>query len=218
MTDRPSPQGAKPVRKGVRARASERPLRCGRTKVEDGRPCRRNAGGGTDHPGEGPCAKHDDGSWRRVDFGENREAQQAFLAAVKAEPALTLRELIEPLGYRKRDVTQLAESDSEFEDAYVEARGYDADAIRNELQRRAFGGSDKLLEFVAKMRLPEGRELQRQRLDGRLEVQAIPMIDPSRGTLEELAELRRLLAKFSPAREALASDQRPALELLPGDE
>lgn len=219
MTDRPSPQGAKPVRKGVRARASERPLRCGRTKVEDGRPCRRNAGGGTDHPGEGPCAKHDDGSWQRVDFASNLEVQQAFLAAVRAEPERPIRDLIEPLGYHKRDVTQLAETDSEFEDAYVEARGYDADAIRNEIRKRAIeGGSDTLLKFLGEMRLPEGRELRRTRFDGRLEVQAVPMIDPSRGTLEELAELRRLLAKFSPAREALAPDQRPALELLPGAE
>lgn len=196
---------------------SERPPRCERPKVENGRPCKRAAGGGTDHAGFGPCSLHDDGSWLMPPFAENEEAQRALLDAIRAEPHRTIRELIEPLGYRKRDVTQLADSDSEFEDAYVEARGYDPDAIRTELQKRAFtGGSDRLLEFIAKMRLPEGRDLMRQRFEGRLEVAAVPMIDPSRGTLEELAELRRLLEKFSPGRDQLAPDQRPALELLAG--
>jgi hypothetical protein len=107
-------------------------------------------------------------------FAENAEARTAFLTAVRAAPETPIRELIEPLGYHKRDVTALAEADGEFEDAYVEARGYDPDAIRTELRRRAFdGGSDRLLEFVARMRLPEGRELQRTRLDANVQIEAI---------------------------------------------
>lgn len=212
MTAATSPGGT-----GSRARAtSDRPPRCERPKSETGRPCRRAAGKGTDHPGLGPCDLHDDGSWQRATFAENVEAQQAFLAAVGAEPERKIRDLIEPLGYHKRDVTALAQADPVFDDAYVEARGYDPDAIRTELRKRAFDGSDRLLEFVAKMRLPEGRELQRHRFDARVEVAAVPMIDPSRGTTEELQELRRLLEKFSPARETLTEEQRPALELLPG--
>lgn len=173
-------------------------MRCDAVKVEDGRRCRRNAGGGTDHPGEGPCARHDDGSWRRAAFADDEGARQAFLEAVRATPAAPIRELIEPLGFHKRDVTDLASSDAEFEDAYVEARGYDPEAIRAELRKRAFtGGSDRLLEFIAKMRLPEAKELQRMRIDGRIEVQAI-VASP------EWVELRdRVLAALRPFPDAL---------------
>jgi hypothetical protein len=123
----------------------------------------------------GPCSLHDDGSWERPAFAENAEAQQAFLAAVRASPVAGLRELVEPLGYRRRDVTHLLEHSPEFEEDYIEARGYDVDSIRTELRRRAFdGGSDRLLELEAKMRLPEGQALaSRMRVDGRIEVHAI---------------------------------------------
>lgn len=69
------------------------------------------------------------------------------------------------------------------------------------------------------MLLPEGQALSsRMRVDGRLEVQAMPMIDPSLGTIEELQQLRELLVKFSPATESLPPGQKPAGELLPGDD
>lgn len=59
---------------------------------------------------------------------------------------------------------------------------------------------------------------RRTRIDGQVQLQAVPMIDPSKGTLDELLELRRLLAKFAPDPTELQSDQRSALELLPGDQ
>jgi len=147
------------------------------------------------------------------------EAQSAFVEAVRAAPAATIRELVEPLGYHRRDVSALLASSPEFEGEYVEARGYDADTIRNEIRRRAIeAGSDRLLEFLGKMRLEEAQALLRTRFEGRLEVAAAPVIDPSKGSLEELRQLRALLAKFSPDAEQLSGDQRPALELLPGGE
>lgn len=202
---------------GLRPRATERPRRCGRRKVEDGRACRRNAGAGTDHPGVGPCVKHDDGSWARPAFAANVEAQDAFLAAVREKPESGIRELIEPLGYVRRDVVALSESNKDFESRYVEARGYDADAIRNELRRRAMGdgGSDRLLQFVAQLRLPEARELQRMRIDGRVELQAVPVWDTSKLSLDEKRELRRLLEKARPDVDVIESGQKPAAELLP---
>ncbi len=164
---------------GSRARArTERPPRCERPKIENGRPCKRAAGGGTDHPGFGPCALHDDGSWEMPSFADNETARLAFLEGVKTNRGTGIRDLVEPLGYRRRDVTQLLAADPEFEDDYMEARGYDPDTIRTELSRRALAGMDdsssaRLLEFEARMRLPEAQALQRQRIDGRLEVTAV---------------------------------------------
>lgn len=167
---------------GTRARARrDRPVRCGVVKSETGHPCRRGAGAGTDHPGVGPCANHDDGSWRKAKpFAENVNAQLAFLARVRHQRSKRpgIREIIEPLGYSRRDVTALIDSDADFQDAYVEARGYDPDRIRTELADRAFDRKDpasaRLLELEAKMHLPEGQALlSRMRLEGRVEVQAI---------------------------------------------
>lgn len=217
-TDKPKRERGAAGSPRSRARATV-PPRCERPKAEDGRPCRRYAGAGTDHQGVGPCALHDDGTWQRPAFAANVEAQAAFLLAVRQSPSTGIRELIEPLGYARRDVVLLSESDPEFESRYVEARGYDADAIRNELRRRAMGdgGSDRLLEFVAKMKLPEARELQlaRLRLEGRVELQPVPMWDTSKLTLDEKRELKRLLEKARPDGEVLEDGQRPAVELLP---
>lgn len=218
MTESASPSPPPAPRSRARAR-TERPPRCEQTKREDGRPCRRDAGRDTDHFGVGPCSLHDDGSWRVPPFAENLEAREAFLGRVRADKHAGLRELIRPLGYHRRDVTALLEADQVFEEDYLEARGYDDDALRTELARRAIdGGSDRLLEFEAKMRLPEGQALQRHRLDGQLTVTAAPFIDVSRLTLEELELLRGLLEKARPALSELGPDQRPALELLPGND
>lgn len=184
MTDKTAPSGTKTRAaargsSGTRARArTERPPRCGHPKSENGHPCRRAAGGGTDHPGVGPCAVHDDGSWTRPAFAENVEARAAFLAAVKTDRLAGIRELVEALGYRKRDVTALIDADPEFQDDYAEARGFDPDRIRAEIADRALDRNDpasaRLLELEAKMRLPEGQALaQRMRVDGRIEVHAI---------------------------------------------
>jgi hypothetical protein len=60
----------------------------------------------------------------------------------------------------------------------------------------------------------------RQKLEGTIKLQAQPMIDPSKGTVEELQELRRLLALFAPDADdpALSETQRPALELVEGED
>lgn len=58
---------------------------------------------------------------------------------------------------------------------------------------------------------------RRTRIDAQVNVTAVPMIDVSKLTPDELETLGRILAKAAPAQEELKSDQRPALELLPGD-
>ena len=56
----------------------------------------------------------------------------------------------------------------------------------------------------------------RQKLEGTIKLQPQPMIDPSKLTLEEQVELRRLLAKGAPDADdpALTETARPALELV----
>lgn len=150
-------------------------------------------------------------------FAENLEARAAFLAGVRADKTAGIRELVEPLGYKRRDVTLLVDADPDFEADYVEARGYDHDSIRNELRKRAFdGGSDRLLEFEAKMRLPEAQELLKHRVDGRLEVAAVPYLDLSKLTPERARLLVELLREATPTAEQLPPDGRPALELVMG--
>jgi hypothetical protein len=60
----------------------------------------------------------------------------------------------------------------------------------------------------------------RQKLEGTIRLQPQPMIDPAKGTVEELQELRRLLALFAPDADdpALSETQRPALELVEGED
>lgn len=57
---------------------------------------------------------------------------------------------------------------------------------------------------------------RRTRLDGNLTVQAAPVLDVSKLTLDELETLRGLLAKAAPEPQDVTGDQRPALELLEG--
>ena len=58
----------------------------------------------------------------------------------------------------------------------------------------------------------------RQKLEGTITHQVQPMIDPSKLTLEEQVELRRLLSKGAPDADdpALSESARPALELVEG--
>ena len=58
----------------------------------------------------------------------------------------------------------------------------------------------------------------RSKLEGTIKLQPQPMIDPSKGSVEDLMELRRLLALFAPDADdpALTETQRPALELVEG--
>lgn len=60
---------------------------------------------------------------------------------------------------------------------------------------------------------------QRKQIEGQISIQATPMIDPSKGTLERLQLLRELLAEFAPDTEdpALSESARPALELIEGE-
>lgn len=205
-----------------RARAQERPPRCEHPKSQDGKPCRRNAGAGTEHPGIGPCALHDDGDWQKVAFAENVEAQEQFLdlvsKATAAGESRGIRELIETLGYRKRDVTELAKTNRDFDERYVEARGYDAETIRIELHRRAMSGSDTLLKFEAEMRLEEAAVLRQRstRVDGQVDMRLHPVLDYSKLDEHDLAELRRILTKGAPEAKDVPRDARPALELVAG--
>jgi len=149
-------------------------------------------------------------------FQTDTKAQEAFLQAVEADPNIGIKPAIEPLGYTRRDVKDLLTTDPDFLARYEEARQYDADTLRTELGKRAMGGSDRLLEFIARMRLPEARELARIRLDGRVEHTAVPYLDYSKLDAHDLAELRRILEKGRPDPEGLPRGGRPALELLPG--
>lgn len=202
---------------GTRARARSRPLRCERTKAEDGARCRRLAGANTDHEGEGPCSLHDDGTWEARDFATDLEAQEAFIAAVAADRTQGTRKLIEPLGYHRRDVVALEAEDEEFRLRVEEARGWDPESLRREWWRRAVEcESDRLLELAVKTKLPEGAVLRQSRIDGQLDVRGVPFVDYSKLSPDELADLRRLLEKGSPASEELPREGRPALELLEG--
>lgn len=71
--------------------------------------------------------------------------------------------------------------------------------------------------WILERRFPD-KYGRRTRVDGQIQVQAMPTLDVSKLTGDELQTLRELLVKAAPAQEALAPDQRPALELLPGGE
>lgn len=71
--------------------------------------------------------------------------------------------------------------------------------------------------WILERRFPD-KYGRRTRVDGQIQVQAMPTLDVSKLTQEELQTLRALLVKAAPAQEELAADQRPALELLPGGE
>ena len=193
-----APAAAEP---GSRARElGLRSDRCNRPRA-DGHACRRGAGRGTDHVGIGPCSMHEaaDPNWRDalLVLAENLPVREAFLEAVAASPERPLRELIEPFGYRRRDVVALLERDDVFADEYAAARGYDPDSLRTAVHQRGMGGSDKLLQFEAQMRLPEGQALQRRWLEGHVRVEAI-VASPDWAALRE-----RLLAALEPFPEAL---------------
>lgn len=59
---------------------------------------------------------------------------------------------------------------------------------------------------------------RKTRVEGTVQIQAVPLIDPTKGTADELRLLRDLLRKFAPNDDdpALSETARPALELLPG--
>jgi hypothetical protein len=151
-----------------------------------------------------------------VTFPDDTKAQEKFLQQVEDDPNIGIKPAIEPLGYTRRDVKDLLAADKTFLARYEEARQYDADTIRTELARRAHGGSDRLLEFVARLRLPEARELAKLRVEGRIEHQAVPYLDYSKLDDHDLDELRRILEKGRPDPEVLPKGGRAALELLPG--
>jgi hypothetical protein len=220
-----------PSQPGTRARAKERPGRCRAPKVDTGLPCRRDAGAGTDHWGEGPCSDHDDSTWTRVEFSEDVEAQEAFLAAVEADPTKPTRALIEPLGYRKRDVHELEQIDPDFRGRLEEARGQDLETLRREAWRRAIEQSDRLLELLLKMKDPEAAVLRQSstRLDGQVDVRAMHYVDLSDLSVDSIRESRQaqlagcsseaeivrvVVGWINPSRESLPEKGQPVLELV----
>lgn len=67
-------------------------------------------------------------------------------------------------------------------------------------------------------RIRPDRYGRRTRIDGQVQVQAVPFADLSKLTLDEQRQLVALLEKAQPNQEQLQPGQRPALELLPGGE
>jgi len=59
---------------------------------------------------------------------------------------------------------------------------------------------------------------RRTRVDASVQHRFQPVLDVSKLEPAELAELRRLLVKAAPSQDDLEGGQRPALELLPGEE
>lgn len=190
--------------------------RCGEL-TDKGRPCRRQAGAGTDHPGEGPCDRHEHRT-----LADNPAARQAFIDAVAADPALGIRAAVEPLGYKRRDVRELLNSDPDFAEAYAEARGRDLDRVEQTLwqvaQNPEHPSWQRANRFLLEARGdPAFRDVKYHRVDGDIRVQGVPMIDASKLTDRELEQLVVLLKKASPSAEELPKDGRPALELVAGD-
>lgn len=217
---------------GTRARPKERPGRCRAPKLNTGLPCRRDAGAGTEHFGRGPCSDHDEG-WVDLQFSEDFEAQDAFIAAVAEDQTKPTRELIEPLGYHKRDVNELELIDPDFRARLEEARGQDLETLRREAWRRAIvEHSDRLLELLLKMKDPEAAVLRQShtRFDGKLDVRAAYADYTSLRldgiSLERQRQLEACVTEFdyakaiigwmNPAADAVPREGRPALELLEG--
>lgn len=195
--------------------------RCGQPTAT-GRACRRTAGAGTQHPGEGPCDRHE-----HVPLADNQAAQQAFLEAVRAQPNVGIRTLIGQLGYRKRDVTDLIARDEEFAEAYAAARGRDLDRVEQTLWQVAqdieHPSWQRANRFLLEARGEAAfRDVKYHRVDGTVDVRAVPYIDFDRigpektaRVRELLTELRELAAEGAPDPAELPKDGRAALELLP---
>lgn len=195
----------------------------------NGRPCRRKAGAGTHHPGQGACDKHD--PELLPPLTDNPEAQAAILDLLR-DPSVTPREAAERHGYRRRDIRHLRDHDPEFEHAYRDARGYSADRIVGEIVWIAFdrGNASQLraLQMLAK----GDQELQamvadRLEVAGRVQLQAVPYVDVSLlsrdGIRPELAactsevELLAVIARITaPAADRVPPGGVPALELVSG--
>lgn len=216
---------------GVARARKPKPPRCEATKAEDGRPCRRYAGQGTEHRGEGRCSLHEEEAPALPPFAENLEARAAFLEAQRSLPWTPARELIEPLGYHKRDVQALADADPEFARQLEEARQQDPESIRREVHRRAFAKeSDRLLELIYKARVPEAAVLRQShtRLEGQVEHRAVfadfsglsaEGISPARvaelaACRSEFEIVRAVLGWVQPAQEELPRGGQAPLELV----
>lgn len=188
--------------------------RCGRP-TPTGRACRRKAGAGTDHPGQGPCDQHE-----HIPLEQNPDAQAGILELLR-DPAVTPKEAAEQHGYRRRDVKQLRQDDPEFEQAYREARGYGADRIVGEITWIAFDrGNPSQLRALQTLARGDAelQALVNERIEhtGRIELQPRIVFDMSRLDEREQRELLRLAEKAAPALDVLPPDARPPLELIAG--
>jgi hypothetical protein len=182
-------------------------MRCQGTGPRGGR-CRNQAGACPRHETLGPVSLADDPA-----------ARAALLEHVRTHRACSLRQAAEAAGYHRRDAKQLLDADSEFRDLYREARGYDDDAIRQQIRKRAFATSnpsDRLLLEMARANVAEYREAHRLRFEGKLDVRGVPYLDMDKLTEAEQQTLIALTRKASPDPDALPRDGRPALELIAG--
>lgn len=69
---------------------------------------------------------------------------------------------------------QLLDADPGFRDDYVEARGYSNDALWNAAAKQAIDdGNVRMLEFLIRVRTPEGQALNRQRIDAHIDVEML---------------------------------------------
>lgn len=111
------------------------------------------------------------------------ETRAELLAYITEHPSCSVREACEHVRIRRADVRELKRTDGDFAEDYEEARGYGHDRIRGAIVERAIDGvevpivsdkgeivgyrteySDRLLEFLARMNLPEAKELLRARI------------------------------------------------------
>lgn len=160
------------------------------------------------------------------------QQREAFLAYIRGHRDCSTREACDHVGIRRKDVKALKAADSEFAADYREARGYGNDTIRNALRDRAIDGveepivsvkgeivgsrrvySDRLLEFLARMHLPEAKALQAHRFGVEVTGAGGGPVEIQQGV--SLADVAAVLHRAGALPGALpavgAGDARPAL-------
>lgn len=126
-------------------------------------------------------------------------AKQRFLLLL--EEGYNAREAAHQLGLTGTKMRAEAKRDEEFgrqvEEAKLKARPMVADRIREAYMSRALDpdGPDRLLHNLAVVYLPEFEVFRRTKIEGDVGVRALPTIDASQYTTEELRQLRDLLSR-----------------------
>ena len=190
-----------------------------------GRACRRKAGAGTDHPGEGLCDRCEAEARAERDLTDP-DVRAELLAYIRDHHGVSVREAAAAVGVKRKDVKQLRIVDAEFEEDYREARGWAVEQVEDKLVRVALddGNPSQVRAATTYLRAhhPAYRDTRTTRLEGQVDVRAVPYIDFDRIGPEKtarvrtlLAELRELAAEGAPDPDELPRDGRPALELLP---